>query len=85
MPEISQLSLLLDHLNSWSLYASPLSPPVTLTLILFAALTSALSAAVGVGGGTLLIIVMAQVMPVGALIPVQGLGGLKQHYSRYQC
>lgn len=82
MPEISQLSLLLDHLNSWSLYASPLSPPVTLTLILFAALTSALSAAVGVGGGTLLIIVMAQVMPVGALIPVHGMVQLGSNGGR---
>ncbi|MCU7553407.1 sulfite exporter TauE/SafE family protein [Alteromonas sp. ASW11-19] len=42
-------------------------------LILLAALTSLMTASLGIGGGVLLLGVMATVMPVAALIPVHGL------------
>ena len=52
---------------------SPLSAGVNLILVLLSVVTSALSAAAGIGGGTLLIIAMAQVMPATAMIPVHGM------------
>ncbi|WP_254276070.1 hypothetical protein [Halomonas sp. 3H] len=54
---------------------SPLSGGVNGVLVLVSVLTSAVTAAVGVGGGLLMIMAMAQVMPAAALIPVHGLGG----------
>jgi len=63
----------------------PLSLPIVCALLLLALLTSAMSAAVGVGGGTLLIMFMAQLMPAAALIPVHGLGGPKLDDLRYRC
>ncbi|MCH4563080.1 MULTISPECIES: hypothetical protein [Halomonas] len=66
-------------------WLSPLSASLNLGLVLLSALTSGLSAAAGIGGGTLLIMVMAQVMPATALIPVQGLGGPKPYCSCCIC
>ncbi len=43
--------------------------PVNLGLVLLSAFTSGLATAVGIGGGTLLILAMAQAMPATALIP----------------
>ncbi|MCE0732311.1 hypothetical protein LWH48_05785 [Halomonas sp. G15] len=62
---------------------SPLSAGINLLLILISVFTSAFTAAVGVGGGLLLIMALAQVMPAAALIPVQGLGGPRECYSCY--
>ena len=62
---------------------SPLSGGLDLTLILLSVLTSAFTAAFGAGGGVLMIMALAQVMPPAALIPVQGLGGPKARYSCY--
>lgn len=62
---------------------SPLAGGVNAALVLVSVLTSAVTAAVGVGGGLLMIMAMAQVMPAAALIPVQGLGGPKARYSCY--
>jgi len=60
----------------------PLSLPIVCALLLLALLTSAMSAAVGVGGGTLLIMFMAQLMPAAALIPVHAeKWALKRRYS----
>ncbi|WP_432471607.1 sulfite exporter TauE/SafE family protein [Amphritea sp. HPY] len=42
-------------------------------LILTSALTSMMTAAMGIGGGVLLLAVMASIVPVAALIPVHGL------------
>ncbi|MGK0547445.1 hypothetical protein ACSEE7_18300 [Halomonas cupida] len=67
----------------WLAVLSPLPPLVSLGLILLSGFTSLVSASLGVGGGTLLIVTMAQVMPAAALIPVQGLVGPKAHYSCY--
>jgi uncharacterized membrane protein YfcA len=44
----------------------------SLTLILTSFFTSALTAAVGLGGGVALIAIMATVMPANALVPVHG-------------
>ncbi|NWN83392.1 MAG: sulfite exporter TauE/SafE family protein [Halomonas sp.] len=52
---------------------SPLSAGINLLLIMISVLTSAFTAAVGVGGGLLLIMALAQVMPAAALIPVHGM------------
>lgn len=61
---------------------SPLAPGVELGLVLLSALSSALSAAAGIGGGTLLIMAMAQVMPASALIPVHGMVQLGSNGGR---
>lgn len=49
-----------------------LGPAATLLLIAMSFLTSAMTAAVGLGGGVTLIAVMAMVMPASALVPVHG-------------
>jgi uncharacterized membrane protein YfcA len=51
-------------------------------LILLSGLTSLLTAAVGIGGGVLLLAFMAQVVPVQALIPVHGLVQLGSNGNR---
>jgi uncharacterized membrane protein YfcA len=61
---------------------SPLSAGLNLALVLLSMLTSAISASVGIGGGTLLIIVMAQAMPPLALIPVHGMVQLGSNLGR---
>lgn len=50
-----------------------LSLLASIVLIVVSFLTSALTAAIGLGGGIALIAVMANIMPVAALIPVHGL------------
>ena len=54
------------------LVPAELGPTVTAFLIAVSAATSFLTAAAGIGGGIVLIAVMAQVMPAAALIPVHG-------------
>lgn len=61
---------------------SPLTPEVNLGLIMLSMLTSGLSASLGIGGGTLLIITMAQIMPAAALIPVHGMVQLGSNLGR---
>lgn len=61
---------------------SPLPSMTNLSLIALSMLTSGLSAAAGIGGGTLLIISMAQVMPAAALIPVHGMVQLGSNLGR---
>ncbi|MFY0989240.1 sulfite exporter TauE/SafE family protein [Halomonas sp. C05BenzN] len=61
---------------------SPLPSAVNLGLVALSALTSGISAAAGIGGGTLLIMTMAQVMPAAALIPVHGMVQLGSNASR---
>ncbi len=51
-------------------------------LVLLSGLTSLLTAAVGIGGGVLLLAAMAQVVPVQALIPVHGLVQLGSNGNR---
>ncbi|POF30476.1 sulfite exporter TauE/SafE family protein [Roseibium marinum] len=54
----------------------------TVFLILISFFTSALTAAVGLGGGVALIAVMAAVMPAGALVPVHGVVQLGSNAGR---
>lgn len=54
----------------------------SLTLILTAGLTSLITASMGIGGGLLLLAVMAQVLPLQALIPVHGLVQLGSNANR---
>ncbi|WP_458527286.1 TSUP family transporter [Onishia taeanensis] len=61
---------------------SPLPAWLNLGLVALSILTSMISASAGIGGGTLLIIAMAQVMPAGALIPVHGMVQLGSNAGR---
>jgi uncharacterized membrane protein YfcA len=61
---------------------SPLSGSINLVLILLSVLTSAFTAALGVGGGVLMIMALAQVMPAAALIPVHGMVQLGSNVGR---
>ena len=60
-----------------------ISPLATLMLVAMSAVTSAITASLGIGGGVLLLAIMAVVMPPAAIIPVQGLGGQSSLYSCY--
>jgi len=59
-----------------------LAPSTALLLVLLAGVTSFISAAFGSGGGTLLLAVMALVMPIQAIIPVHGLVQVGSNASR---
>ena len=72
---------MLDNL-AWLNSLSPLEGGVALLLIGLSTLTSMLSASMGVGGGTLLIMTMAQVMPGVALVPVHGMVQLGSNAGR---
>ncbi|WP_136247133.1 sulfite exporter TauE/SafE family protein [Halomonas borealis] len=61
---------------------SPLSGGLGLLLILLSVLTSAFTAAFGAGGGVLMIMALAQVMPPAALIPVHGMVQLGSNIGR---
>lgn len=61
---------------------SPLSPALEGLLILLSVLTSAFTAAFGVGGGVLMIMALAQLMPPAALIPVHGMVQLGSNVGR---
>ncbi|MBB3230753.1 sulfite exporter TauE/SafE family protein [Halomonas stenophila] len=61
---------------------SPLAASLNLLLILLSVLTSAFTAAVGAGGGVLMIMALAQVMPAAALIPVHGMVQLGSNVGR---
>lgn len=54
----------------------------SLGLIAFAAVTSALTAALGVGGGVLLLAVLALSLPPAAIIPVHGLVQFGSNFNR---
>ncbi|GAA0627195.1 sulfite exporter TauE/SafE family protein [Halomonas beimenensis] len=61
---------------------SPLGGHLGLLLILLSVLTSAFTAAFGAGGGVLMIMALAQVMPPAALIPVHGMVQLGSNVGR---
>ncbi|HCW90737.1 MAG TPA: permease, partial [Marinobacter sp.] len=44
-------------------------------LLAMSAVTSMITAALGAGGGVLLLVLMAMWVPPAAIIPIQGLGG----------
>lgn len=64
------------------LLANSIDPGTALLLIMTAGLTSFMTAALGIGGGVMLLAVMASVMPVSALIPVHGLVQLGSNGNR---
>jgi uncharacterized membrane protein YfcA len=51
-------------------------------LIALSCLTSMLTASIGIGGGTVLLAVMAQLIPVKAIIPVHGVVQLGSNFGR---
>lgn len=59
-----------------------LSVVASLFLIIFAAVTSAITASFGAGGGVLLLAVMAVMMPHAAIIPVHGMVQLGSNLNR---
>ena len=65
------------------LLPAALTPTTALALITTSALTSAITASLGIGGGVLLLAVMAIVLPPAAIVPVHGLGGQSSLYSCY--
>lgn len=64
----------LDHLNA--------STPFWWVLALAAFLTSALTSAVGIGGGVMLVAVMSSIFPPAILIPVHAIAQLGSGFSR---
>lgn len=54
----------------------------SLVLIVFAGITSAVTASIGVGGGVLLLAVMALMLPPAAIIPVHGLVQFGSNFNR---
>tara|TARA_R110000868_G_scaffold164442_2_gene397079 strand:- start:217 stop:966 length:750 start_codon:yes stop_codon:yes gene_type:complete len=57
-------------------------PMVAIGLIVLAGLTSLITAAFGAGGGLLLLVVMASIMPMAVVIPVHGLVQLGSNANR---
>ena len=51
-------------------------------LVLTAGVTSLMTATLGIGGGVLLLVIMAQLVPIAALIPVHGLVQLGSNANR---
>ena len=64
------------------LLPSALSPATTLGLIAASALTSAITASLGIGGGVLLLAVMAIALPASAIVPVHGMVQLGSNAGR---
>ncbi|RAU18336.1 hypothetical protein DN062_08890 [Nitrincola tibetensis] len=50
--------------------------------ILSAAITSTITASIGIGGGILLLAIMALVISPAAIIPVHGIGELGSNFNR---
>ena len=73
------ISALLELLVS---IPSELSTTAFYGLILLSCGTSLISASMGIGGGTVLLAVMAQVIPIKALIPVHGVVQLGSNFGR---
>lgn len=62
--------------------AGVLEPTTAILLILLAGFTSCMTAAVGIGGGALLLAAMASLVPISALIPLHGLVQLGSNANR---
>jgi uncharacterized membrane protein YfcA len=66
----------------WSLLPPDVSPGFALLVVVASAFTSALTGAFGLGGGVALLALMAQGLPVPALIPVHGVAQLGSNLGR---
>ncbi|MFA5679149.1 MAG: TSUP family transporter [Pseudomonas sp.] len=64
------------------LLPASLSPVAATGLILVSAVTSAITASLGIGGGVLLLAIMAIVIPPAAIIPMHGMVQLGSNLSR---
>lgn len=64
------------------LWPESISTATTLFLIGFSAVTSAITASLGAGGGVLLLAVMAMVLPPAVIIPVHGIVQLGSNFNR---
>lgn len=64
------------------LWPESISHATTLFLIAFSAITSAITASLGAGGGVLLLAVMAMVLPPAVIIPVHGIVQLGSNFNR---
>ena len=72
----------MDYLQTLITADGALSPFMSYLLIAVSFLTSLMTATVGIGGGVLLLAVMASTVPVSALIPVNGLVQLGSNGNR---
>ncbi len=71
----------MDALLAWLLPAD-LSLWAVLALVATACLTSAMTAALGIGGGVLLLAIMSMLLPAAAIIPLHGLVQLGSNANR---
>jgi len=69
-------------MDALSLLPSSLTILDALALTLASLFTSYLTASIGIGGGTMLLAIMAQLVPIKALIPVHGIIQLGSNLSR---
>jgi len=72
----------LNLLYSWLTANDALSMSTSMVLVVTSFFTSMMTATLGIGGGVLLLAVMAGTMPVSALIPVHGLVQLGSNGNR---
>ncbi|GGO77946.1 hypothetical protein GCM10011348_08660 [Marinobacterium nitratireducens] len=70
----------MDALAGW--LPAALGPGQALLLIGLSSLSSMITAALGIGGGVLLLAAMASMLPVSVLIPVHGLVQLGSNFNR---
>lgn len=66
----------------YALIPSDISSLGFYSLVLISCFTSMLTASIGMGGGTLLLAIMAQIIPVKAIIPVHGLVQFGSNFGR---
>lgn len=64
------------------LLPAALSPLTSVMLVVLATITSAITASLGIGGGVLLLAIMAIVMPPASIIPVHGMVQLGSNVGR---
>ena len=72
----------MELLYSWLTANDALSISSSVVLVVTSFFTSMMTATLGIGGGVLLLAVMAGTMPVSALIPVHGLVQLGSNGNR---
>lgn len=65
-----------------NIFSQLVADPAILTLIITSFFTSAISAAMGLGGGVVLMAVMAAFLPVSVLVPIHGLVQMSSNAGR---
>jgi uncharacterized membrane protein YfcA len=74
--------VLLIEVDWAGLLPNELAPWVAILLLVVSAFTSLISAAFGLGGGLVLLAMMATVMPAAALVPVHGVVQIGSNFGR---